>query len=441
MSRAPHLPPARRAALETVRRAEHPSADLQAVLDSVLANADLSRSDTALATELAYGYFRFRDRLHFILDHFFAKPKGITDAVRQALSLAAYELLLLDRVPDYAAVDWAVEHVKAVKPSLTGVANAVLRNVARLGSGSLDEDFYAQKGAQTDARRDEGRLERWSRFYSCPHWIVQLWDEAHGPETTLDLLRAGIARPPLGVRVNAAAYDYPALLDSLCSRGRTVMRLHTGAAVEDVPLEWLETLELQGRITRQSAAGQQAMEALDAASWPGPVWDACAGRGGKTGWLAEHHPQGTLWASDSHMGRLKGLKREMARINQRVPAFRARAQDAAPLRSAPRTIFLDAPCSGLGVLSRRPDSRYKRTPEDLAYLSTLQASMLDSAVHTLAPGGLLAYLTCTVNPAENEERIQALLALRPDLILESRFSTDADSPLREFFFGSVLRKA
>lgn len=426
------------AALETVRRAENPTTDLQAALDSVLRNADLSRQDTALATELSYGYFRHRDRLRFILDHFLSKPRGIGEPVRQALSLAAYELLFLDRVPDYAAVGWAVEHVKAIKPSLTGVANAVLRNVARLGSGALDEDFYAQGLARDGA----GRLERWSRFYSCPQWIVELWDSSYGPETSRDWLRAGLAKPPLGVRVNAASPDYPALLDALCARGRLVMRLPTGAAMEDVPLDWLETLVLQGRITRQSVAGQQALHVLEGAQWPWPLWDACAGRGGKTGWLAENQPHaGPIWASDAHMGRLKGLRREMDRLKLHALAFRARAQDAPPLRTAPRTIFLDAPCSGLGVLSRRPDSKLKRSPDDLEHLVELQRAMLTRSAETLAQGGLLAYVTCTMHDRENEGQIQALLASRSDLTLESQFNTDPSSPLREFFYGAVLRKS
>jgi 16S rRNA (cytosine967-C5)-methyltransferase len=147
-------------------------------------------------------------------------------------------------------------------------------------------------------------------------------------------------------------------------------------------------------------------------------------------------------ASDTHPGRLRALARELAPAiaDGRLLAFRARADEPAPLATAPATIVLDAPCTGLGTLSRRPDIKWKRTEADVATLAELQARILDNALSALTPGGMLHYITCTLSPAENQRQVARLLAARPEAALTASWTTPPDVPAGEFFYCASLQK-
>ncbi len=194
----------------------------------------------------------------------------------------------------------------------------------------------------------------------------------------------------------------------------------------------------EGRLSRQSAAAQLVLARLGLDGWPEPVVDACAGRGGKTLALAEAGKK--VFAGDMLAAKLSGLAREACRLGlPPIAAFRASATRM-PLGRAPGTILLDAPCSGLGVLSRRPDAKWRRRPEDLAGLVRLQRAMLEAAYANLAPGGRLVYVTCTTNPAENEQAVDRLGNRHRDLVLETEVPAAPDAALGEAFYGAVLKK-
>jgi 16S rRNA (cytosine967-C5)-methyltransferase len=309
------------------------------------------------------------------------------------------------------------------------MANAVLRRVSELGEDAHEPQMY--RGAMTSLSR------HLAHFYSCPEWMVELWLDAYGEDKARAYLEAQVQAPPVGLRVNLAKPEALALRGELLAEEH-VLALPTGLAVAPGGHNLGEDMDA-GLISRQSAAAQQVMLELGCADWPEPVWDACAGRGGKSCLLAENGK--AVHASDLHTGRLAGLVRDAGRLGLSIPAFAARADAPAPLRHAPGTVLLDAPCSGFGVISRRPDIKHKRRPEHLPGLVALQARMLDNAASTLRPGGLVVYITCTLNPAENEEQVHNILAREPGLSLEKTWITPPDSPLHEFFYGAVLRKA
>ena len=183
---------------------------------------------------------------------------------------------------------------------------------------------------------------------------------------------------------------------------------------------------------RQSFAARQAVEALHAESWPQPVWDACCGRGGKTRLLLEKGL--SVFASDPHLGRLSALRQELPGVE----AFEANAATAIPPRK-PGTILLDLPCSGLGVLSRRPDTKWKRRPADLADLTRLQAEILENALEQVMPGGLIAVITCTLNPDENQGLLRRFIKDHPGVTIQTEWTTPSDSPLNEFFYAACLK--
>lgn len=419
------VPPARRLALDVLRRALDQGRDLQAATDDVLAPVPAG-PDKGLATELACGYLRLRGRIDFLLDRLLAHPTRTSPILRRILGVAAYELLFLDRIPEYATLDWAVGLVRErLGQSMARVANGVLRGLLRLEDHPRQPDFY----------QDPDPIRFLSRWFSCPAWLAELWLTGYGREGAEAFLSATLQAPPPGVRVNRLHLDAGKLREAITPlAGQTTA---WGAALTAWP-EFVARAVDRGAATRQSLAAQKIMESLGLDDWPEPVLDACAGRGGKTYLLAEQGK--TVWASDVNVFRLRQFLAEGQRLELAVPVFRGPAQGPHPLRQAPRTVLLDAPCSGLGVLSRRPDIKWKRTPADCADLVRLQADILNGAAGLLPAGGLLVYVTCTLNRGENEDQVARFMAGHPEYELLAQ-ETGQDFVLGEFFYGAVLKKS
>lgn len=433
------LPPARDAALACLTLVLERGRDAQDALDQTLSARALDPRDAGLATELVYGYLRHKTRVDFVLSEFLRNPEKTPPPLIRVLSLAAYELLHLDRVPAYASVDWAVSFAKArYSPNLGKLTNAVLR---RVGDAAPDVPGVSDQAPDLKffRRKKDTRLTALSRLYSTPKWIIRLWNEHYGEEHALQYLKASAQAPPLGIRVNRRKSDWEELVADLTQAPVLIMEQAPGLLFETGALNVRDALQ-QGALSRQSFAAQQALQALQPESWPGPVWDACSGRGGKTCLLLERGVE-VVAASDMSMGRLSGLKHELERLDlPRIPVFRASAADAAPLRKAPGAVLLDVPCSGLGVLSRRPDSKWRRTPQDAAGLADLQRRMLENAYNQIPAGGCAAYVTCTLNPDENEGVVQAFVEDTPGATVETQWSTPPDSPTREFFYAALVKK-
>lgn len=436
-------PPARKLALAVLDRVlpgkmprRSPGQDVQAALDTALAVPDLDPRDRGLATELVYGYLRLCGRIDFILAKFLKNPDAVPLNVRRILGLAAYEILWCSKVPAYASVDWAVSAVRHVAgKGLSGMANAVLRRISGAVASFEDPDFYCPD------RCDE--VTFLSRYYSCPAWIVALWFNTYGPSDTRLFLESQIEAAPLGLRVNRSrpgARELFAALSALPGvrlADYPTLAVPAGTDLSPAGVRLGEALA-SGILSRQSAAAQQILYRLGMEEWPEPIFDACAGRGGKTLLLAEAGRR--VFAGDMHATKLSGLAGETTRLGlSGIPAFRASATRM-PLRRPPGTILLDAPCSGLGVLARRPDAKWRRQPEDLAGLTRLQGAMLEAAYAHLGPGGRIVYVTCTINPAENEKAVDRLGNRHPGLVLESELPVMPDPVLGEVFYGAVLRK-
>jgi len=441
------LPPARAAALDCLNACLIEGRDLQAALDTALRADPLSDRDAGLVTELVYGYCRLKGRLDALLSRFLDPARALPEEARLALGLAAHEIIHLDRVPAYASVNWAVDWAKGyTRAHLSGLFNAVLRRVSDMAEAARTLAPY-KEGAKDEA-------EVLSRYYSCPDWIVRLWLANYPKADAARFLKAQARPPAMGLAVDAEALGAePALALSrrLGAHPACVGRQGLGVAFQpgtglDALTSELElSAEQSAALYRQGFAARQALAALSPQHMKTPVWDACAGRGGKTRLLLEAGLS-PVFASDTHMGRLRALTRELAPAVAagRLLAFRARADQPAPLRedpgARPATILLDAPCTGLGTLSRRPDIKWKRTESDVTALCGLQAQMLAQAFDTLAPGGALHYLTCTLSPEENQRQVARLLVTRPEASLVSTWTTPPDVAAGEFFYCASLKK-
>lgn len=412
--------------------------DLQAALNFRLQNDNLSSSDTALCTELAYGYLRNKGRIEFILSLFLDNPSKLPAYFRLILGLSTYERLFLDRVPTYATQSWTIALVRnKFSNGLASLTRAYLGYVDSHRTELQNRKFYQQHSPSL--------RQFYASFYSLPSWIVDLWLSAYGEKEFLHFAEAQLVPAQTGVRLNPRHARY----DELMKRMEDVKHLqrldHLGAAgtreLLRVAFPDMDALLAHGRLSRQSLAVQEIFNALQVDESVGPIWDVCAGRGGKTCSLLERTDQ-AVYASDTHLKRLRALRMELRRLGlNEIPVALARADMELPWKIRPRTILLDAPCSGFGVLARRPDVKWKRTPRDIEALKSLQRNMLRTAAASLPSGGQIVYITCTMNPAENEEQ-----AFPQDDDLLSRFECISlfdgrkDSNLREFFWGAVLAK-
>jgi 16S rRNA (cytosine967-C5)-methyltransferase len=374
-------------------------------LDGELARSGLAERDRRLAAELVYGVLRHRSRL----DHALAAyaDLGRTPAkARNVLRMAAYQLLLLDRVPAHAAVNHAVGAARTIGgQKLAGFTNAVLRNLSRKGEPAPPAERMARLAVQ----------------YSLPRWIL---DELAAATDDLDALAARFAEPPpLVARVNRRRTTRDALVGELAAEGITA------TPVPELP--WALVLDGAGDPARNAAfvagkwtvqdAGAQRVGEL-AAPTPGMrILDACAGVGGKSTHLAELiDDTGTIDAADQSATKLALLAETAQRLG--LGCIRAHACDLldpkAPLGTGYDRIVIDAPCSGLGVLRRHPDAKWRLDAATVPRLAALQAQLLDAIVPRLAPGGILVYAVCTFTRAEGPEQIAALAARHGLVVLD-----------------------
>jgi len=438
------LPPARIAALDCLTACLIEGRDLQAALDTALTSSPLSDRDAGLVTELVYGYCRLKGRLDALLDRFLDPGRPLHAEARLALGLAAHEMVHLDRVPHYASVNWAVDWAKGyTRAHLSGLFNAVLRRVSGIAEAARTVAPY-KEGAKDEA-------EVLSRYYSCPDWLVRQWMAHYTREDVARYLKAQARPPAVGLAVESSACASPLAAEALAVKlaghasclGRSGLGLafQPGTSLDDLGDDLALTTQERSALFRQSYAAREALAALTPARWNAPIWDACSGRGGKTRLILEAGLAPVI-ASDTHLGRLKALAREMAPAMEagRLLVLRARADQPAPLATPPGTILLDAPCTGLGTLSRRPDIKWKRTEADVLNLARTQAAMLRQSFAQLPVGGVLHYLTCTLTPEENQRQVPSFLADCPEARLDSTWTTPSDVPTGEFFFSATFNK-
>lgn len=436
-NRSGHDP--RAAALRVIDQVLTGKETSQAVLDKALRESRMVPSDKGLCTELVYGYLRNAIKLDWNMRQLLRDPDKLPAEMLLTLGLAAYEIAHL-RIPPHASVNWAVSRVRnRFGKGLSGVANGVLRAFARTVKGYRSEERY------TEAL---GPVMGLAVAHAAPAWLMKLWLEAYGKERAIAYFKASGEPAIPAVRINAAREDAVTARIALLTNGRSEA-LPLGpwglAFPKGVPYE-VRAMEKEGKVSYQSAGVQEVFLETDMPSWPSPVWDACAGRGGKTAAMLEYGLSVSL-ASDIAAARIAALSGELARLGfdpARCPVTletdAANAPDIPPFADKFGTVLLDVPCSGLGTLARRPEIRFRRTEADIAALVAIQDAILDSAAKRVRDGGQIVYITCTLNPAENEGRVKAFLNRAPGFSLSKEWATPPDSPWREFFYAAVMRK-
>lgn len=362
---------------------------------------DNKPENPAFTRELVYGVLENKLLLDYYLDNLI--PSGIRKVKKKEaciLRLGLYQIIFMDSVPAYAAVSRSVDMAKKLCRGREGFINGVLRD-------------YMRK----DIALPEEKMKFLSVKYSFPMWIIDLWREEYGEEICQRLLEASNGRPQLSVRVNRLKADRADLARILTEKGFEVSEgkfsgrtLH----VRGTGLLELEEYE-RGLFSVQDEASTLAADMLGAG--PGEtVIDVCAAPGGKTAAIGEMMDnRGKITAFDIYEHKLRIIEEQARRLG--IDIAETDLTDGATgkdsLNGVADKVLADVPCSGLGVIRRKPEIKYKE-PEDLQTLYRLQGRILERSAKYLKPGGTLVYSTCTINRKENGAQTADFLSRHPE---------------------------
>ena len=404
--------PARRIALEVITAVRVDDAYANLLLPAKLARARLQTNDAALATELTYGTLRMRGYYDRVIALAAARPVDKIDpVVLDVLELAVHQLLGM-RVASHAAVNESVELARLVSSrSATGFVNGVLRTITRTEPDAWRDRVIA------DAKDDDTRL---AAEYSHPTWIIRAFRRsltASGVSSgdleneLRDLLEADNVPPRLGL------VALPGLADrsEITVPGRTTRRSPIGfSATGGDPSDIAEVRA--GTVRVQDEGSQLAALALSRAAdiAPGEKWlDLCAGPGGKSAVLAAEARLGAavLTVNEPVPARAQLVRNALEAIDDPPEVWQLDGTTIGAVQPESfDRILVDAPCTGLGALRRRPEARWRKSPRDVADLVELQQRLIDSAVEALRPGGILAYVTCSPHVAETRGQVVGALS-------------------------------
>jgi 16S rRNA (cytosine967-C5)-methyltransferase len=447
-------PDARSLALHVLLDCRRGEAFVQEVLDRHLAQAALSAADRRLATQLAYGVLRRRATLDALLQPLVTRPRHRVEAwLWEALRLGTYQLALLSQIPAHAAVYETVELAsRQGYPRAKGFLNGLLRSVQRLLTEETSSAPAADALPIADAQyRRLARpvlpdpaahpVEYVAAGFSLPGWLVERWTSRFSWEECLRLGFWFAGPAPLWLRCNSLRIERAAFLDRLAEAGITVapgdhpqaVRLLEPASVREVPGY------KEGWFAVQDESAMRVGSALAPA--PGSrVLDLCAAPGGKTTHLAEFMGnQGEILACDVDAGRLEILQEQCQRLGIGiVRTVRLQAEQEPP--SGPfDAVLVDVPCSNTGVLGRRPEVRWRLRPGEFRRLVPLQTKLLLWAGERVRPGGTLVYSTCSIEPEENGQVVQAMLQGLPDLVLEAEEEQVSGRPADGGYWARLRR--
>ena len=401
---------ARECALSVLVACRRNGAWADAALKAQLGKCALSAQDAALCSRIVYGVMQNELLLNYYLGAYCTqKLDHLQPPLADILRIGAYQILFLDKVPNHAAVSESVELCRMNgRSAASGLVNAVLRKVA-------------QNKAHLPALPQDA-LSRLSIAYSHPKWLVKKLVALLGEDKAEQFLRTDNEAAPMTVQVNPLKTD-----------GETLARELMGDGVKAAPHEWvpgcfelsgtgdLTTLAsfYQGRFTVQDAAARLVTYAAGFEKGQ-KVLDVCAAPGGKSFAAAfAMENEGDILACDLHENKLKRIREGAQRLG--ITCIETAAADGRIFRPEWEgkydTVVCDVPCSGLGIIRKKPDIRYKDAAE-LAALPEIQRAILDNSARYVRAGGVLVYSTCTVLPEENEHVTDAFLAAHPDFTYE-----------------------
>lgn len=389
-------------AVRILNRIDRTDAYLDRILELELKDSDLKGKDKALLFEIVHGVVRWLGRLDWVLTGFYkGQFSKCIPNVKNSMRVALYQILFLDKVPNYAAVNESVEFVKKIQgKKAADLTNAVLRNIIRSKDGIRYPD------------RETEKINFLSAYYSHPVWLVKRWMNQFNESFTEELMKSNNQRPRLTLRINNINTNKNELFNLLkdvklryehCKYLNNYVHLKSLTNIAD--WDYFQ----KGYFAIQDESTGFSCRLLD----PKPgmrVLDICAAPGGKTAYLAElMHNKGEITALEKYEVRSKVLQSNLERLGvTNVKPVVVDALDYTDEKGFDK-ILADVPCSGLGTITKKPDIKWKRYLNDIYKLMKLQTRLLENSAKLLKVGGELVYSTCSIDKEENFEIVAKFL--------------------------------
>lgn len=400
-------------AVQILEKVEKNQSFSNLLLNDTVKEQNLSPENIRLLTELVYGVIQNKMRLDYQLEPFIKKQKKIDSWVRQLLRISLYQMTMLDKVPTHAVVDEAVKIAKIRgHKGISGFINGVLRKIDREGVRSVESIGDP--------------IEKLSVQYSYPRWIIELLVEEVGKAETEKIVEALSTRSKLSLRVDTSKKQLTEVIKQLEEEGFKVNKSSVSAygliCENGLPVQ--STLFKEGIITIQDESSMLVAEAMQIAP-SDVILDACAAPGGKTTHMASYLDKdqwGEVVALDLHEKKLGKILENAERLKVdeliEVKAMDARQSGESFPDETFDKILVDAPCSGLGLMRRKPDIRYQKSLDDIYSLQKVQLAILNSVAPLLKDKGRLIYSTCTITKKENDEVIHSFLEQNKNFTVE-----------------------
>ncbi len=398
-------------AVKILNRVERTDSYLERLLDNEMRNSELTGPDKALLYEIVHGVVRWMGRLDWILNGFYKGQfsKAIPN-LKNGLRVALYQIMFLDRVPDFAVVNEAVEFVKKLqgqKPA--DLTNAILRNIIR------------SKNAIRYPDPEEDLPGYLAAYYSHPSWMVKRYLARFGKEATERLLAANNEKPFLTLKVNALKTnpdEFKQLLNKVNLRYKPGKFLPEFFKLQNLTNITAWQYYAEGYFNIQDESAGLSCRLLNVK--PGMrVLDMCAAPGGKSAYLAGRmHDEGEIISIDRFEARLNIMERNIKRLG--INSIKLIETDALSYDdSGFDRVLADVPCSGTGTLCKKPDIKWKKDLLDIRRMTELQYSLLEKASTLVKPQGVVVYSTCSIEPEENWEIVNKFLTEHSEFKLEN----------------------
>lgn len=377
------------------------------------------------AMELALGVCRRHLYLQYFLKTLVKKMPSLE--VATVLEMGIFQMFFME-IPDHAAVSTSVELVKAANlgEGSARLVNAVLHSARRSGLPALPQQ----------------RVRRVSIESSVSEWLVRRWFDIYGGDRAESLAKATLERPVEWIRVNLQKTSAPVLAQKLGLTGASILYDRYIQVPEDAKLKPILESEsfAKGEFSMQNPSAYEVVKLLDLK--PGQkVWDACAAPGGKSALMGEMDSSLDILASDVSAFRVEKMHDVVDRLS--LKNVRLECIDAlSPQQSKFDRILLDVPCSNMGVMPRRPESKYRITQDSMKELAELQYGILESASNHLAEGGVLVYATCSPDPLETTQVVNRFLKAHPEFVKHGEHVLPGaqDNRFDGFFAQALERK-
>ncbi|MFI5144956.1 MAG: 16S rRNA (cytosine(967)-C(5))-methyltransferase RsmB [Ignavibacteria bacterium] len=402
-------------AVKILTRVERTDSYLEKLIDYEIKTEQLNDYDKSLLNEICHGVIRWMRRLDWFLNGFYrGQWEKCMPEIKNTLRVALYQILFLNKIPDYAAVNEATEFVKRISTQKhADVVNGLLRTIIR----TKEELVYPT--------REIDEIKYLGIMQSHPNWMVKRWIQRFGFDDAEKLCEANNKRPILTVRINTLKTSKEDFLKRLSEKN--ILYRFCRHTDNFITLRLMSKIYLDEDFINGNYAVQDEsaglVSVLLCANENDVVLDMCAAPGGKSTHIAQLlSNKGKIFAIDKYDAKIRTMKENTNRLG--VTNIEFVQDDASDFQTDIITserfdkILLDAPCSGLGVLSKKPDIRWKREIEDILGLAKLQKKLLNNAVKYLKPSGVIVYSTCTIEPEENMEVVRDFLENHPEFKID-----------------------